>query len=70
MFELIYFCFVLEEGITLDALLVLSREHIQALVSAIGDRALLEAHIQGLKDGICKKSILTYVSVQVVTRNK
>lgn len=53
----------LEEGVTLDALLVLSREHINLLVPPIGDRALLEANIQGLKDGISKKVIVeSYVS--------
>lgn len=62
---LIYLCFILEEGITLDALLVLSKEHIQGLISPIGDRALLEAHIQGLKNGINKQPLITYVSFKL-----
>lgn len=44
--------FVLEEGVTLEALHVLSKDHINRLVPAIGDNALIEAHIRGLKIGV------------------
>lgn len=44
--------FVSEQEVTLDALLVLSAEHISELVPIVGHRAILQAQLKALKEGI------------------